>query len=127
MASYNIEVNVREHKVDRSYPAILNGYYSESQFTIFCDKVDAIMQENVVPFRHKKTKWGIVSIAIPLVVGLVVWYLVEHRDLGDLSFQSIGLPLMFAVLFAGGCCYNCQVHQMSEVVKSKVKVVCEEA
>ena len=130
MASYNIEVNVREHKLDRSYPAILNGHYSESQFNLFCDKVDAVIQENVVPFKRSMMIFRTWSFVIPMIFMLVINFVV-FRDLSRVSMNpvmipGIIIPFMF-VFVAGIFWYTRKVRQMSETVNSKVGVVCEEA
>lgn len=130
MATYNIEVNVREHKLNRSYPAILKGHYSESQFNLFCDKVDAIIQENVVPFKRSMMIFRTLSVAIPLVLMLVMYYVV-FRDIDMITnnparIPAIIMPFMF-VFVAGILCYTRKIRQMSETINSKVGAVCEDA
>lgn len=132
MASYNIEVNIQSHKVDRSYPAILNGHYSESQFNLFCDKVDAIIGENIDTYKryrmiHYCIQFGTFAI---LALFMILYFRYDpftaNNKTHDIIIPAIFVP--FIVINVGGILwYSKKMSQMAQDINSKVRTVCEQA
>mmetsp|Transcript_15981 Transcript_15981/g.15378 ORF Transcript_15981/g.15378 Transcript_15981/m.15378 type:complete len:223 (+) Transcript_15981:57-725(+) len=118
----NGQMKIGQIKIERSFPGILNGQMSESEWTNFCDRVDQTLLP-IADVRRKKRKMTLIFILLMVIFFGV--FAIFITGSGGISFLPF-LPVVIIAPFIINVCFMIRMSKKARETWTQLKQVCED-